>query len=99
MRVLDEHELPTMEMITDDLTRNPPGQGFMGMHVEFSVNAPFYIVYLMAELERSRQSKRQRKRRPDVRQRFLEEIQAFQQAYFDSDDYKEQARRQAKAAA
>lgn len=88
MRFLDDHEIPTMQMIMEDLTHNPPGQGCFDMHLEFTSNAPFYIVYLMAELERAKLSKRQRRRRPDLQKQFVERIRKIQRVYLDSDEYK-----------
>ena len=55
MRMLEDNETPTIEMIKEDLKINPPGQGILHAQIDFLYNAPFYLRYLLDRLEKSEQ--------------------------------------------
>jgi hypothetical protein len=41
----------TVTEIREQLSKNPPGQGAMGMEIDFMYMAPFYISFLLDVLE------------------------------------------------
>ena len=60
MRLLDDGEVPTLDMIKGDLKHNPPGQGTLEMHIEFVYNAPFYLTFLLDRLDHAERLARRR---------------------------------------
>lgn len=63
MPFLEEGQTPTIEMIQEDLKLNPPGQGALDVEIDFAYNAPFYITFLLAELDHAKRLARRRVRR------------------------------------
>ncbi len=60
MPFLNDGEVPTMEMIHEDLLRNPPGQGALDAELDFMYNAPFYLTYLLDRLDHAERLARRR---------------------------------------
>ncbi|MDP3771885.1 MAG: hypothetical protein Q8Q94_00730 [bacterium] len=49
--VIGRRRSTTLEMIKEDLKHNPPSQGIMNIHIDFTYNAPFYLTFLLDRLD------------------------------------------------